>query len=138
MGPIQDARHGQPAVGAYDARGRDGGADVEGSRGGRAAHKELDEIRRGCVERAIRPHSDVLLQTDAAGGEGGPCRPPRGWWWRFRSCRSAAALRNLGGVHEAGRRQAVDREVRGGVDPAAVLQGRDAGVDVVDCGPRAS
>ena len=42
----------------------------------------------------------------------------------------------LGGVHEARGREAVDRDVGRGGDPAAVLQGGYSGVDVVDGGPQ--
>ena len=43
----------------------------------------------------------------------------------------------LGGVHEAGSRHAVDRDVGCGGDSTAVLQSRDAGVDVADRGAQA-
>ena len=52
-------------------RGGDGAAAREGPGGRRGAHEELGEVRRGGVERPVRPDGDVLLQPDAAGGEAG-------------------------------------------------------------------
>ena len=61
------ARHGQAAVGAYEARGRDRGAGVEGSRGGGAAHEELGEIRRGGIEGAGRCDGDSSELVELVG-----------------------------------------------------------------------
>ena len=127
-----------PAVGAYEAPGRDRGAGVEGSRGGGAAHEELGEICGRCVEGAGPRPPDVPVEADASVRKGGQQRPvllADGYQGVLNLQVSRCALQ-LGSLHEARGREAVDRDVGRGGDPAAVLQGRQAGVDVVDRGPQ--
>ena len=59
-----------PQVALDLLRAGQGAAACEGPRSRCAAHEELGEIRRGGLERPVRADGDVLLQPDAAGGEG--------------------------------------------------------------------
>ena len=114
-------------------RSGDAAARVKGARGGGAAHEELGE-----VQGAGRSHRDVPVRADAAVREAGQQSPV------LLSNRHQGVLDlqvprrapELGGVHEARGREAVDRDVGRGGDPAAVLQGGYSGVDVVDGGPQ--
>ena len=96
LGPAGDGQHAghwiaaqqwRPQVALDLLRGGDGAAAREGPGGGRGADEELGEIRRGGVERPVRPDGDVLLQSDAAGGEAGQhharaalCILEGSWW----------------------------------------------------------
>ena len=96
LGPVCDGQHAgrriaaqqrrlHPQVALDLLRGGDGAAAREGPGGGRGAHKELGEVRRGGVEGPVRPDGDVLLQPDAASGEAGQQRAvfgAKGRRWR--------------------------------------------------------
>ena len=114
--------------------GGDAAVGAEGARGRRAAHGELRDVRRGGVEGAGRRHRHVSVQADASVGEAGQQRAV------FLAHRHQGVLdleisrRALqpGRLHEGGGGEAVDRQIGGGGDAAAVLQGGDAAVDGAD------
>ena len=54
--------------------GGDAAVGVEGARGGRAAHGELGDVRRGGVQGAGRRHRHVPVEADASVGEAGQRR----------------------------------------------------------------
>ena len=129
----------QPEV-AHDLQvGGDAAVGAESAGGRRAAHEELGEVRRGGVEGAGRRHRDVPVQADAAVREGSQQGPV------LLAHRHQGVLDlqvpgrapELGGVQEAGGRDAVDRQVGRGGDAAAVLQGGQAVVDGRDRAPQA-
>ena len=127
-----------PQVAHHLQIGGDAAAAVESSRGGRAAHEELGEICGRCVQGAGRCDGDIPVQAYAAVREGGQQSPVL-LAKRYQGVLDLQVSRctpQLGGVHEGRGREAVDREVRGWGDASAVLQGRDAGVDVIDRGPQ--
>ena len=111
--------------------GGDAAVGVEGARGGRAAHGELGDVRRGGVQGAGSSHRDVSVQADASVGEAGQQRAV------FLADRYQGVLDleisrralQLGRLHEGGGGEAIDRQIGGGGDAAAVLQGGDAAVD---------
>ena len=115
---------GDAAVGAEGAR----------PRGRRAAHGELRDVRRGGVQGAGRRHRHVPVEADASVGEAGQQRAV------FLADRYQGVLDleisrralQLGGLHEGGGGEAVDCDIGGGGDAAAVLQGGDAAVDGAD------
>ena len=114
--------------------GGDAAVGVEGARGGRAAHGELRDVRRGGVQGAGSGHRDVSVQADASVGEAGQQRAvflADGHQGVLDLEISRRALQ-LGGLHERGGGEAVDRQIGGGGDAAAVLQGGDAAVDGAD------
>ena len=114
--------------------GGDAAVGAEGARGRRAAHGELRDVRRGGVQDAGRRHRDVPVQADASVGEAGQQRAV------FLADRHQGVLDlevarralQLGRLHEGGGGEAVDRQIGGGGDAAAVLQGGDAAVDGAD------
>ena len=75
---------------------------------------ELGEVRRGGVERPVRPDGDVLLQPDAAGGEAGQQRAVFGA--DGRGCVLDPQVRSgalqQGRLQEAGGGEAVNGQVR--------------------------
>ena len=79
---------------------------------------------------------DVLLQPDAAGGEAGHQRAVFGAKGRggVPDLQVRRDALQQGRLHEAGGGEAVDRQIRGGGDAAAVLQGGDPAVDGADLG----
>ena len=111
--------------------GGDAAVGAEGARGRRAAHGELRDVRRGGVEGAGRRHRDVPVQADASVGEAGQQRAvfladgDQG----VLDLEVARRALQLGRLHEGGGGEAVDRQIGGGGDAAAVLQGGDAAVD---------
>ena len=111
--------------------GGDAAVGVEGARGRRAAHGELCDVRRGGVQSAGRRHRHVPVQADASVGEAGQQGPvlladgDQG----VLDLEVARRALQLGRLHEGGGGEAVDRQVGGGGDAAAVLQGGDAAVD---------
>ena len=95
-----------------------------------STHEELGEVRRRGVWRLRRVDGDVLVERDAGRGEVGQQRAVLGADGGagvpdLEVCCRALQQRRL---HEARGREAVDRDVGRGGDPAAVLQGRDAAV----------
>ena len=69
------AAHGFDAEVADDLQvGGDAAVGVEGARGGRAAHGELRDVRRGGVQGAGRRHRHVPIEADASVGEAGQQR----------------------------------------------------------------
>ena len=114
--------------------GGDAAVGAEGARGRRAAHRELRDVRRGGVQRAGRRHRHVSIQTDASVGEAGQQRAvflADGHQGVLDLEISRRALQ-LGRLQEGGGGEAVDRQIGGGGDAAAVLQGGDAAVDGAD------
>ena len=111
--------------------GCDTAVGVEGARGRRAAHGQLRDVRRGGVEGAGRRHCHVPVQADAAVREAGQQRAvfladgDQG----VLDLEVARCALQLGRLHEGGGGEAVDCEIGGGGDAAAVLQGGDAAVD---------
>ena len=114
--------------------GGDAAVGVEGACGGRAAHGELGDVRRGGVQGAGSGHRDVSVQADASVGEAGQQRAvflADGHQGVLDLEISRRALQ-LGRLHEGGGGEAVDRQIGSGGDAAAVLQGGDAAVDGAD------
>ena len=111
--------------------GGDAAVGAEGARGGRAAHGELGDVRRGGVQGAGRRHRHVPFEADTSVGEAGQQRAvflADGHQGVLDLEISRRALQ-LGRLHEAGGGEAVDGQIGGGGDAAAVLQGGDAAVD---------
>ena len=114
--------------------GGDAAVGAEGARGRRAAHGELRDVRRGGVQGAGRRHRHVPVEADASVGETGQQRAV------FLADRYQGVLDleisrralQLGRLHEGGGGEAVYRQIGGGGDAAAVLQGGDAAVDGAD------
>ena len=114
--------------------GGEAAVGVEGARGRRAAHGELRDVRRGGVQGAGRRHRHVSVQADASVGEAGQQRPVF-LADRYQGVLDLEVTRRalqLGRLHEGGGGEAVDRQIGGGGDAAAVLQGGDAAVDGAD------
>ena len=112
--------------------GGDAAVGAEGARGRRAAHGELGDVRRGGVQGAGRRHRHVSVQADASVGEAGQQRAvflADGHQGVLDLEVARRALQQLGRLHEGGGGEAVDRQIGGGGDAAAVLQGADAAVD---------
>ena len=142
LGPAGDGQHAGRRIAAQQRRlhvqvaldllrGGDGAAAREGPGGRRGAHEELGEVRRGGVERPVRPDGDVLLQPDAAGGEAGQQRAVFGAKGRggVPDLQVRRGALQQGRLDEARGRERVDGEVRRGGHPRAVLQGGDPAVD---------
>ena len=116
-----------PQVALDLLRGRDGAAARKSSGGCRGAHEQLGEIRRGGVEGPVGPDGDVLLQANAAGREAGQ----QGAVFGTDGGGGVPDLQVRGStlqqwrVHEAGGREAVDRQVCRGIHSGGVLQVRD-------------
>ena len=116
--------------------GGDAAVGVEGARGGRAAHGELGDVRRGGVQGAGSSHRDVSIQADASVGEAGQQRAvflADGHQGVLDLEISRRALQ-LGRLHEGGGGDTIHRQIGGGGHAAAVLQGGDAAVDGADLG----
>ena len=142
LGPAGDGQHAgrriaaqqrrlHPQVALDLLRGGDGAAAREGPGGRRGAHEELGEVRRGGVERPVRPDGDVLLQPDAAGGEAGQQRAVFGAKGRggVPDLQVRRGALQQGRLDEARGRERVDGEVRRGGHARGVLQGGDPAVD---------
>ena len=114
--------------------GGDAAVGAEGARGGRAAHGELGDVRRGGVEGAGRRHRHVPVEADASVGEAGQQRAVflADRYQGVLDLEVARCALQLGRLHEGGGGEAVDRQIGGGGDAAAVLQGGDAAVDGAD------
>ena len=114
--------------------GGDAAVGAEGARGGRAAHGELGDVRRGGVQGACRRHRDVPVHADASVGEAGQQRAVflADRYQGVLDLEIAGRALQLGRLHEGGGGEAVDRQIGGGGDAAAVLQGGDAAVDGAD------
>ena len=111
--------------------GCDAAVGVEGACCRRAANGELRDVRRGGVQRAGRRHRHVPVQADASVGEAGQQRPVflADGHQGVLDLEVARCALQLGRLHEGGGGEAVDRQIGGGGDAAAVLQGGDAAVD---------
>ena len=142
LGPAGDGQHAgrriaaqqrrlHPQVALDLLRGGDGAAAREGPGGRRGAHEELGEVRRGGVERPVRPDGDVLLQPDAAGGEAGQQRAVFGAKGRggVPDLQFRRGALQQGRLDEGRGRERVDGEVRRGGHARGVLQGGDPAVD---------
>ena len=114
--------------------GGDAAVGVEGACCRRAAHGELRDVRRGGVQGAGRRHRDVPVEADASVGEAGQQRAVflADRYQGVLDLEIAGRALQLGRLHEAGGGEAVDRQIGGGGDAAAVLQGGDAAVDGAD------
>ena len=116
--------------------GCDAAVGVEGAcgRGRRAAHGELRDVRRGGVQGAGSGHRHVPVEADASVGEAGQQRPVflADRYQGVLDLEVARCALQLGRLHEGGGGEAVDRQIGGGGDAAAVLQGGDAAVDGAD------
>ena len=108
--------------------GGDAAVGAEGARGRRAAHGELGDVRRGGVQGAGRRHRNVPVQADASVGEAGQQRAVflADRYQGVLDLEVARCALQLGRLHEGGGGEAVDRQIGGGGDAAAVLQGGDA------------
>ena len=114
--------------------GGDAAVGAEGARGRRAAHGELRDVRRRGVQGAGRRHRHVPVQADASVGEAGQQRAVflADRYQGVLDLEVAGRALQLGRLHEGGGGEAVDRQIGGGGDAAAVLQGGDAAVDGSD------
>ena len=114
--------------------GGDAAVGAEGARGRRAAHGELRDVRRGGVEGAGRRHRHVPIEADASVGEAGQQRAVflADRYQGVLDLEIAGRALQLGRLHEGGGGEAVDCQIGGGGDAAAVLQGGDAAVDGAD------
>ena len=114
--------------------GGDAAVGAEGARGRRAAHGELRDVRRRGVQGAGRRHRHVPVQADASVGEAGQQRAVflADRYQGVLDLEVARRALQLGRLHEGGGGEAVDRQIGGGGDAAAVLQGGDAAVDGAD------
>ena len=114
--------------------GGDAAVGVEGARGRRAAHGELRDVRRGGVQGAGRRHRHVPVHADASVGEAGQQRAVflADRYQGVLDLEIARCALQLGRLHEGGGGEAVDRQIGGGGDAPAVLQGGDAAVDGAD------
>ena len=114
--------------------GGDAAVGAEGARGRRAAHGELRDVRRGGVQGAGRRHRHVRVQADASVGEAGQQRAVfvADRYQGVLDLEVAGRALQLGRLHEGGGGEAVDRQIGGGGDAPAVLQGGDAAVDGAD------
>ena len=114
--------------------GGDAAVGAEGARGRRAAHGELRDVRRGGVQGAGRRHRHVPVEADASVGEAGQQRAVflADRYQGVLDLEIAGRALQLGRLHEGGGGEAVDRQIGGGGDAAAVLQGGDAAVDGAD------
>ena len=106
--------------------GGDAAVGAEGARGRRAAHGELGDVRRR--------HRHVSVQADASVGEAGQQRAVllADRHQGVLDLEVARRALQLGRLQEGGGGEAVDRQIGGGGDAAAVLQGGDAAVDGAD------
>ena len=100
----------------------------------RAAHGELGDVRRRGVQGAGRRHRHVPVHADASVGEAGQQRAVflADRYQGVLDLEVAGRALQLGRLHEGGGGEAVDRQIGGGGDAAAVLQGGDAAVDGAD------
>ena len=116
--------------------GGDAAVGDEGARGRRAAHGELRDIRHGGVQGAGRRHRHVPVEADASVGEAGQQRAVflADRYQGVLDLEIAGRALQLGRLHEGGGGEAVDRQIGGGGDAAAVLQGGDAAVDGANLG----
>ena len=114
--------------------GCDAAVGVEGACCRRAANGELRDVRRGGVQGAGRRHRHVPVQADASVGEAGQQRPVflADRYQGVLDLEVARCALQLGRLHEGGGGEAVDRQIGGGGDAAAVLQCGDAAVDGAD------
>ena len=114
--------------------GGDAAVGAEGARGRRAAHGELGDVRRGGVQGAGSGHRHVPVEADASVGEAGQQRAVflADRYQGVLDLEIAGRALQLGRLHEGGGGEAVDRQIGGGGDAAAVLQGGDAAVDGAD------
>ena len=114
--------------------GGDAAVGAEGARGRRAAHGELGDVRRGGVQGACRRHRHVPVHADASVGEAGQQRAVflADGHQGVLDLEIAGRALQLGRLHEGGGGEAVDCQIGGGGDAAAVLQGGDAAVDGAD------
>ena len=114
--------------------GGDAAVGAEGARGRRAAHGELRDVRRRGVQGAGRRHRHVPVHADASVGEAGQQRAVflADRYQGVLDLEVAGRALQLGRLHEGGGGEAVDRQIGGGADAAAVLQGGDAAVDGAD------
>ena len=114
--------------------GGDAAVGVEGARCRRAANGELRDVRRGGVQGAGRRHRHVPVQADASVGEAGQQRAVflADRYQGVLDLEVARCALQLGRLHEGGGGEAVDRQIGGGGDAAAVLQGGHAAVDGAD------
>ena len=114
--------------------GGDAAVGAEGARGRRAAHGELRDVRRGGVQGAGSGHRHVPVEADASVGEAGQQRAVflADRYQGVLDLEVARCALQLGRLHEGGGGEAVDRQIGGGGDAAAVLQGGDAAVDGAD------
>ena len=127
-------RRFQPEVADDLQVGGDAAVGAEGARGRRAAHGELRDVRRGGVQGAGRRHRHVPVHADSSVGEAGQQRAVF-LVDRYQGVLDLEVARRalqLGRLHEGGGGEAVDRQIGGGGDAAAVLQGGDAAVDGAD------
>ena len=85
--------------------GGDAAVGVEGARGGRAAHGELGDVRRGGVQGAGSSHRDVSIQADASVGKAGQQRAVflADGHQGVLDLEVARCALQLGRLHEAGR-----------------------------------
>ena len=95
---------------------------------------ELRDVRRGGVQGAGRRHRHVPVEADASVGEAGQQRAVflADCYQGVLDLEVAGRALQLGRLHEGGGGEAVDRQIGGGGDAAAVLQGGDAAVDGAD------
>ena len=147
LGPAGDGQHAgrriaaqqrrlHPQVALDLLRGGDGAAAREGPGGRRGAHEELGEVRRGGVERPVRSDGDVLLQSDAAGGEAGQQRAVFGAKGRggVPDLQIRRGALQQGRLDEARGGEGVHRQVRRGRHPRAdpAVDGRDRASERVE------
>ena len=114
--------------------GGDAAVGVEGACCRRAAHCELRDVRRRGVQGAGRRHRHVPVEADASVGEAGQQSAVflADRYQGVLDLEVARGALQLGRLHEGGGGEAVDRQIGGGGDAAAVLQGGDAAVDGAD------
>ena len=114
--------------------GCDAAVGVEGACCRRAAHCELHDVRRRGVQGAGRRRRHVPVEADASVGEAGQQSAVflADCYQGVLDLEVAGRALQLGRLHEGGGGEAVDCEIGGGGDAAAVLQGGDAAVDGAD------
>ena len=145
LSPALDREPGGGRVAAHQRRfepevaddlqvGGDAAVGAEGARGRRAANGELRDVRCRGVQGAGRRHRHVPVEADASVGEAGQQRAVflADRYQGVLDLEVARCALQLGHLHEAGGGEAVDRQIGGGGDAAAVLQGGDAAVDGAD------
>ena len=111
-----------------------GGDAAVGVEGACCRRGELRDVRRGGVQGAGRRHRDVPVEADASVGEAGQQRAVflADSYQGVLDLEIARCALQLGRLHEGGGGEAVDRQIGGGGDAAAVLQRGDTAVDGAD------